>query len=283
MPLIINNQEVDDAQIRDEFEQLEPYYQQAFPDQSPDEQKAQLLKWSKENVIERILIQQQAKKYDCRINPDEIQSALAEAKKQYTKNRKPESKNIDEQKLEQEIILQLKVKYMLDDVCKDLPEPSERDILDFYNENKQRFMLPERIKVSHIVKHINWQTDEGAARNMIQKTRDELKAGNPFEILVSKYSDCPEDGGNLGYITRGQMVEEFDDVVFNLNVGQVSDIFRTRFGFHIAKLYDRKPQSLIPLEKAQGQIISELKQQAKTKAIENFIDRLKSKAQIKEV
>ena len=266
MPLIINSQEVDDAQIQDEFERLEPYYQQAFPDQSPDEQKAQLLKWSKENVIERILIQQQAKKYDCRINLDEIQSAQAEAKKQYTKNRKPESKNIDEKKLEQEIELQLKVKHMLDDVCKDLPEPPERNILDFYNENKQRFISPEQIKVSHIVKHINWQTDENSARNTIQKAQDELKAGKPFEMLVSKYSDCPDDSGNLGYLTKGQMVEEFDDVVFNLNVGQVSNIFRTRFGFHIAKLYDRKPQSFLPPEKAQGQILSELKEQTKNKA-----------------
>ncbi len=283
MPLIINSQEVDDAQIQDEFERLEHYFQQAFPDQSPDEQKAQLLKWSKENVIERILIQQQAKKYDCRINLDEIQSAQAEAKKQYTKNRKPESKNIDEKKLEQEIELQLKVKHMLDDVCKDLPEPPERNILDFYNENKQRFISPEQIKVSHIVKHINWQTDENSARNTIQKAQDELKAGKPFEMLVSKYSDCPDDSGNLGYLTKGQMVEEFDDVVFNLNVGQVSNIFRTRFGFHIAKLYDRKPQSFLPLEKAQGQILSELKEQTKNKAIEDFIDQLKSKAEIKEV
>ena len=78
------------------------------------------------------------------------------------------------------------------------------------------------------------------------------------------------------------MVEEFEDVVFNLGVGQASDIFRTRFGFHIAKVYDRKPPVIPELKEVKHQITDTLIEQAKSKAIDDFIDKLKSKAKIEE-
>jgi len=137
--------------------------------------------------------------------------------------------------------------------------------------------------VAHIVKHINWQTDKATAYNIIRKAQDELTKGAVFETLVTKYSDCPENGGDLGYITRGQMVEEFEDVVFNLGLGEVSGLFRTRFGFHIAKLYDRKPSVLCALEEVRDDIVNKLREQMQRNAADEFVDRLKSKAKIEEI
>jgi parvulin-like peptidyl-prolyl isomerase len=79
------------------------------------------------------------------------------------------------------------------------------------------------------------------------------------------------------------MVEEFEDVVFNLGVNQVSDVFRTRFGFHIARLYDRKPAVIPALKEVKEQVVGELKEQMRNKAIDEFVDRLKSKAKIEEI
>jgi len=172
---------------------------------------------------------------------------------------------------------------MLQDVCKDIPGPSEKAVLEFYNENKEQFKSAEQVRVGHIVKHINWQTDEATAHNIIRKAQDELKNGAVFETLVAKYSDCPDNGGDLGYITKGQMVEEFEDVVFNLGVNQVSNVFRTRFGFHIARLYDRKPAVIPALKEVKEHVVSELKEQMRNKAIDEFVDRLKSKAKIEEI
>ena len=177
----------------------------------------------------------------------------------------------------------MRVERRLEEVHKDIPEPSKQDVSQYYEDNKEQLKSPEQIRVAHIVKHISWQTDETAAENIIKKAQDELKKGAVFETLAEKYSDCPENGGDLGYITRGQMVEEFEDVVFNLGIGQASGIFRTRFGFHIAKLYDRKPPALPPLKEVKDQIENSLKEQAKSKAIDKFIDKLKSKAKIEEI
>ncbi len=284
MTLIVNGEKIEDSVIQAEYERLKPHYEQTFTGQSTEQQKAQLTQWSKENVTERILIQQQARKFDCEINPEEIETALNEAKKQFANSHRPDEAvdALDNQKLKKEIVLKIKVEHLLEDVCRDLPEPSDKNIRKFYNKNKDNFRTPERIRASHIVKHINWQTDEKTAQTTIEKANQELQNGGVFEMLVQKYSDCPQNNGDLGYFTRGQMVEEFDDVLFNLNKGQTSDVFRTRFGFHIAKLYDREPAKTLPIKQAGEKIIPTLKAENKTKAIENYVDELKNKAQIKE-
>jgi parvulin-like peptidyl-prolyl isomerase len=79
------------------------------------------------------------------------------------------------------------------------------------------------------------------------------------------------------------MVEEFEDVVFNLGLGEISDVFRTRFGFHIAKVYDRKPAAVSELKEVKGEIVETLKEQMRGKAIDEFIDGLKNKAKIEEI
>jgi parvulin-like peptidyl-prolyl isomerase len=110
-----------------------------------------------------------------------------------------------------------------------------------------------------------------------------LKNGAAFEVVVDKYTDCADSGGDLGYVARGHMVEEFEDVVFHLGEGEISDVFRTRFGFHIAKVYGREPAAVRSLEEVKGQIVDALKEQMRGKAIDEFVDRLKSKAKIEEM
>ncbi|MHC4721340.1 MAG: peptidylprolyl isomerase, partial [Planctomycetota bacterium] len=75
---------------------------------------------------------------------------------------------------------------------------------------------------------------------------------------------------------------EFEDVVFGMEVGTVSDVFKTEFGYHIAKVTDKKPATACPLEDVREVIVRELTEQARQKAVEKFIDREKAKALIEE-
>ena len=106
--------------------------------------------------------------------------------------------------------------------------------------------------------------------------------GASFESVVDKYTDCSDSGGDLGFVSRGQMVEEFEDVVFNLGEGQISDVFRSRFGFHIAKVYTRNPATMLSLDEVKDQVTEELREQMRSEAIDKFIDGLRSKAKIEE-
>ena len=283
MTLIVNGEKIEDSAIQREYERLRPDYERVFVDQSPEEQKAQLLEWSRENVIENVLLNQEAEKRDGQIPEADVESVLAEMKEQYKEQLPEELNDEDKKKIRKQIGLQMKVEQMLRDVCKDIPNPSKEAVSEYYEENKEQFESAEQIRVGHIVKHINWQSDESAAHSVLKKAQDELNSGAVFETLAEKYSDCPENGGDLGYITKGQMVEEFDDVVFNLGVGQISDIFRTRFGFHIAKVYDRKPAVVRSMEEVKEIAVNALKEQMRREAVDEFVDGLKNEAGIEEV
>ncbi|MHC4124432.1 MAG: peptidylprolyl isomerase, partial [Planctomycetota bacterium] len=217
-----------------------------------------------------------------KISEDEIKAAFEKALQQYQPDGDEKLPAEDEKKLREGITEQLKVEKFIDELGEDVPKPSKQEIKEFYEEHKEDFKTPEQIKVSHIVKHINAAASEQDARQQIEQAHEELEKGETFELTARKYSDCTDNDGDLGHITKGQMVEEFEDVVFNMGVNEISPVFTTRFGFHIAKVYDRKPEGLLELDKVQEDISNYLMEQKKTEAMEKFVDGLKEKAEIKE-
>lgn len=91
------------------------------------------------------------------------------------------------------------------------------------------------------------ELEKSIAREKIEKIRDEILAGADFGVKAIQYSEDPGsqmDGGNLGWIERGEMVPEFESVVYRLKEGQVSDVFETPFGFHIALVDEKRGDKL---------------------------------------
>jgi parvulin-like peptidyl-prolyl isomerase len=285
MALIVNGEKIEDLAIQQEVERLRPDYERVFADQKAEEREAQLLDWSRENVIEKVLINQEAEKNGDKIPPERVQEALARLKEQYDDPQQMynELKVENDEQIKEEIARQMKVEQRLSQVCKSLPKPSQADIREYYEENREQFKSGERARVAHIVKYVNWQTDEQTAYEAISRAYEELKSGTAFETVVEKYTDCADSGGDLGFVMRGQMVEEFEDVVFNLGAGEVSDIFRTRFGFHIAKVYSREPATVVAFEDVKGRVTELVKEKMRSEAIDSFVDGLKGEAKIEEV
>ncbi len=121
---------------------------------------------------------------------------------------------------------------------------SEEDALAYYTEHQDQFKEPT-IRASHILV----ATEEEA--NELVKA---LEEGTSFEELAAEKSSCPSSarGGDLGEFGRGQMVPEFEQVAFELEVGQVSGIVPTQFGFHVIKLTDKK--EVVPFDVVKPQI-----------------------------
>jgi parvulin-like peptidyl-prolyl isomerase len=284
MAIIVNGERIEDQEIQQEVERLRPSYEQAFAQMDAAEREAQLLDWSKENVVERVLLRHEARSNGQEVPVEEVDAAFKQLSEQYEK---PEALhkefNVDgDEKVREMIELQMKVERKINDVYATAPGPADEEIRAYYDENKERFKSEEQIRVAHIVRYVNWQTDEATALETIKQAQAEIQKGAAFEAVVDQYTDCADSGGDLGYVAKGQMVEEFEDVVFNLNVGQVSDVFRTRFGFHVAKVYDRKPPTVPELKDVKKQIAEQLLEQKKEQALGDFLDELRSKATMDE-
>jgi parvulin-like peptidyl-prolyl isomerase len=282
MALRVNGETIDDAQIQQEVERLRPDYERAFADQSDEEKEKQLLEWSKENLIERVLIREQLRKTKGRVPKETVDTVLTRLKKQNNDDKQLYAQfgvQTDDG-LREVITLTFGMDLLVEDIGKTVPEPSKAEMEQYYAENKERFRTKELVRAGHIVKHIVGQTDDKTAYEAIRQAQQQLQKGILFEFVVTQYSDCPESSGDLGYIARGQMVEEFDDVVFNLGAGQTSDIFRTRFGYHIARVYDKKPGVVPGLGEVKEEVVSAIKQHKRDEAFGQYLDRLRSGATI---
>jgi len=130
------------------------------------------------------------------------------------------------------------------------------------------------------VKNVDEQHSEADAHAGIEQARGELDKGRPFGEVADELSDCPGNGGDLGFFARGQMVPAFEDVVFPMGIGAVSGIFRTEFGFHIAKLVERRPAGVLKLEEVQSRIEEQLLRVKKQKRLDQYVDQLRARAAI---
>ena len=285
MALLVNGERIEDSAIHREAERLRPDYEKVFADMNPKQREAQLLDWSKENLIEKALLRQEVKNSEPKIPENRLEAIIANLKKEC---KDPQELYLDfevrdDEELKDSVEMIIRTEQKLEKLLKNLPNPSNNAIRQYYDQNKEQFKTGEQVRVAHIVKYVDWHTDEKTAHAAINQAFNDLKNGAAFEIVVEKYSDCADQGGNLGLISKGRMVEEFEDVVFNLGVGQASNVFRTRFGFHIAKVYERLPAAISSLEEVQSQIVNILKEQMRETAVHEFIDNLKSKAKIEAI
>jgi foldase protein PrsA len=202
-----------------------------------------------------------------------------------------EAKGIDKKFLEGELRSQLLRSKIYNIVTVDATV-TEDEVKQYYEDNKNTlFLVPVKVKASHILAMFPWkkdnseETQEGReeALNKIKMVEEKLKNGGVFEDLARQYSDdttSAEKGGDLGYISKGQMVEEFDKALFALDVGEVSGIVETEYGFHIIKVYDRQKEYIQKFDDVKESINTYLLNLHKMQEWEDFVFSLIEKVNI---
>ncbi|MGM0367849.1 MAG: peptidylprolyl isomerase [Actinomycetota bacterium] len=169
-------------------------------------------------------------------------------------------------------------------------EVSEQEIKDFYEQNKEiYFKVPEKVKVSHILVQYNesgqeaTEADKKEALDKIEFIKSEIEEGKDFSEVAKEYSDdtlSAENGGDLGYITKDQMVKEFEDAAFQLEVGEVSSPVETIYGYHILKVTDKQEEYIEKYEDAKETAKQYLLNERKSEAWEDFVYGLLDEAEI---
>ncbi|MFC3193618.1 SurA N-terminal domain-containing protein [Marinicella sediminis] len=135
-------------------------------------------------------------------------------------------------------------------------EIDEAEALQYFESDKARFQKPEQRLASHIL--IN---DDGNAEAQLQDIQDKLAAGEAFAELAEAYSQDPgsaSSGGDLGWVSPDDMVDEFEDALFAMEVGSVSEPVKSQFGYHLIQLNDIRPPSIPVYEEVKFDIIQEL-------------------------
>lgn len=147
--------------------------------------------------------------------------------------------------------------------------PSEQDLRAYYEQNKDRYADPEQRRASHILVEVPASADESAraaAKARAEKLLAEAKAEPAkFAELAREHSDDPgskDQGGDLGFFSRDMMVEPFSDAAFAMKEGEISDLVKSDFGFHVIQVTGAKGSGVRPFEEVRGEIEAQYREQA---------------------
>lgn len=159
---------------------------------------------------------------------------------------------------------QLRRQKLLSDISRRLPDPTPEQIEEIYRQNPEDFQLDERVRVRQILVR-----DEQTAQEIVRR----LKSRESFEELSMQFSQAAnaKQGGDIGFISRGQLPKTFEDVIFSLKPGEVSRVIRTDASFHIFKVDDHQPPGAVSLEMATPLIRQRLNDDRMRKAISGLL------------
>lgn len=218
-------------------------------DQIPENSKLQL---TKRNVLDQIISE--------KLLIQEAKNRGLEQDKDVLEQIKNTTEQILVQSLiEKEIIGKVKV--------------DDQEALTYYEENKDNFITKEQVYLYNILV----ETEE-VAKDILEK----LKAGGDFIEIAKEKSTGPSaaQGGDLGYVSKGDLIPEIENVVFALEIGNISDIIKSEYGFHILKVTDKKPEVLKTFEEVKEEILPTLLSTKQKEAFDNLIEELKSQVTI---
>ncbi|MDR1978263.1 MAG: peptidylprolyl isomerase [Synergistaceae bacterium] len=156
---------------------------------------------------------------------------------------------------------------------------SEEESKKFYDENPAQFTTPEELRARHIL-----LSDDVTSADKVKTIQDDLKKGVSFDVLAVTYSTDPsaaQGGGDLGFFGKGQMVPEFEEAAFALKEpGDVSDPVRTSYGWHIIKLEEKKPSTVVSYDEVKPQIIQYLSNEKRAQKYRDELEVLKKEYKV---
>jgi peptidyl-prolyl cis-trans isomerase D len=191
-----------------------------------------------------------------RFSPDELRESIAIDETSMVKY-------FDEHREKYRIPEKVKIAYIVVDPeefrDEDKVRFTEQQVTDYYEENLEMFREKKEVKARHILFKLSEdasEEEEKKAREKGLKVLKKARQGEDFSALAQKYSEGPtgKNGGELGYFSSGQMVESFEEAAFKMKKGEISDLVRTPFGYHIVKLDDIKEARTRDLDQVREQI-----------------------------
>lgn len=172
------------------------------------------------------------------------------------------------------------------DVAAERSRVGDEEIEAYYQEHKDRFQQPERIRVRQIL--ILLPANAGAereaeARKKAEEALAKIKAGEDFAEVAKQYSEGPaaSRGGDLGYFSRGRMVPDFEAIAFSLKeIGDTSGLVRTKFGFHIIELTGRQPAQELALKDVKDRIVRQLEATKRREIRQSLAEELRNRSKV---
>jgi parvulin-like peptidyl-prolyl isomerase len=285
MALIINGERVDDAVLDGEFSGIKAYFE-SLGNVSCCERNDEFRGYARQNVLARVLLAQEALRSLPRVADAEVDEAIAKLKEEHGGEQRffqsigatPEQMDV----IRRDVEVNLRVRNMLEQlVAKDAP-PADAELRAYYEEHIDAYKTAEEVRASHILKAPSRGEQRETAYQELREVRRQLLAGGNFDSLAKAHSDKADDHIDLGFFKRGELAEEFEMVAFSMDVGEISPVFASPFGFHLMKVTERKPAAPKPFEEVREQVREHMLADRQQDATRKLVEELQAKAVIED-
>ncbi len=163
---------------------------------------------------------------------------------------------------------------------------ADADIKAYYDRDPKVFSVPDRVRASHVLlncKEAETSPEAVKIKAKLEGIRSQVVSNKlSMADAAKQFSDCPSktQGGDLGLFTRNQMVPEFDQQAFALDIGKFSPVFKTQFGYHFLMVTEKKPAGTVPFEEAAPRIKERLLGERRNDGIKRYVEELRKTAKI---
>jgi peptidyl-prolyl cis-trans isomerase C len=255
----------------------------------PAEQRDQVFRGVLNELLNFKLVQAEGKARGITVTDQEIDERIAEIRKQVPNDeafqQALKQRQMTVGDLRNETRTEILVNKTMESEIASKVVVSQADLDEYYKQNPDQFKQPEQLRASHIL----FSVDSSATADFRKTTRDQAegvlkraKAGEDFAALAKQYSKdgSAQQGGDLNFFPRGQMVPAFDQAAFALKPGEISGIVETQFGFHIIKATEYKPERIVPLAEVSDRLSGFLRQRKQQQLVQQFVESLKAKYKV---
>lgn len=258
-------------------------YETSYSGEELLQKLAEAEKYWLDQLIENKLILQEADRKQITATQEEIDDRYRQIKQDFDSelqfNIFLESQGMNIDQLKKSIAENIKIsKATMHIREKARQEISPTDVSLYYKEHIDQFTEDPRVRAFHIL--IRTSDNDGEALQKAQSILKRIKAGEDFSVLAREFSEDPhaQEGGDMGFITRGQHMPEIDKAVFSMKVGQVSDIIKSNIGYHIIMVKQIKKARTKPFVEVQEEIENNILREKARELWDSWINGLKKKS-----
>lgn len=237
-------------------------------------------------LIEEKLILQEAKRRNIQVDKAEVDKRLQQVRSKFDSEEKFKKtlsrSGLTIRKLKDKYREQIMMRVLVNGIISHNVKITPTQIAAYYYGHKSEFTQPEKVKFRIII--LKFMSEEGkiTTRSFAEKLLDRIRSGEDFGILAKQYSEGPnaEDGGDMGFVSRAEMIKEIDEAIFSLRENEVSEIIETSLGYNIVKVEKIISSSELSLAEATSLISVRLFERDAELVFREFIDNLKKEAYI---
>lgn len=285
---VVNNEVITQRDLEQELAPIYAQYKSAY---QPEELET-LMEEARLNILKQMiedrLMLQEAREIRIQVSDEEIEEKLEWVKVKFESEIEfmdvLEMEGITVRDLEAQYREQIMVAKIIGREVTSKVMISPQEVSDYYTLHPEEFIEPEKVKVLNILIRPEKPSEKswGRARRKAEALLNRLRDGADFRELARDYSQGPnpDHGGDMGYLAKGQMLTEIDEVIFNLGIGEVSGLIKTKLGYHILKIEDRTAERVKEPSEVQDKIEEIIFKEKFEQRFKEWMEKLKENAYI---